>query len=401
METLHRFRNNPAAVRIGNAAWNEALEHQLIDIKVDLDEADRLRARNDHRFVNLCSCAYLGLNIHPAIIEGAIQALRSEGLIDLPIARVRIRLNLLDEFEAEMSSLFRVRIISAVTASAASAGVLPMIASGHLCDDGQPRVMVFDKLCHFSMNLIKPICADETTVLTSPHNDLNFLEDACKKYPRVAYVADGVYSMGGHTPIKELLQLQDRYGLFIFLDDSHSLSVCGEHGEGYIRSSMAEVSPLTIIVASLCKGFGTSGGVIMMGPAAHEPVLARFGGPLAWSQGMSVASIGASMASAKIHRSPELEQLQQKLQENIRLFDSQISTEQHGDGFPVKLVQIGEEAKAVERSRALLERGFYTSAVFFPIVEKNKAGLRVMLRADNRPEDILTFTKAVKEVLGS
>jgi hypothetical protein len=37
--------------------------------------------------------------------------------------------------------------------------------------------------------------------------------------------------------------------------------------------------------------------------------------------------------------------------------------------------------------------------VFFPIVEKGKAGLRVMIRADNRPEDILAFCDAVRDTV--
>lgn len=395
----HRFRNNASAIRYGNQAWEDALAGGLIDIKVRTDEEDRLLDRKGHRFVNLCSCSYLGLDKHPALLEGAIQALQRERVIDLPISRVRICLSILEELETELSSLFRAKVVSAVTASAASAGVLPLLASGHLCDDRQPRVMVFDKNCHFSMNLLKPICADETLVLTSPHNDLNYLEDVCKKYPRVAYVADGVYSMGGHAPIHELLELQERYGLFLFLDDSHSLSLWGEHGEGYARSKMGELSPLTIIVASLCKGFGGSGGIIMMGPERHEPILARFGGPLAWSQGMSVASIGAGLASVRIHRSPELGQLQRKLRDNVDLFDAHLPTRQNANGLPLKLVDIGEESEAVRRSQLLLERGFYTSAVFFPIVERNHAALRVMIRADNRPEDLVAFAAAVREVV--
>jgi 7-keto-8-aminopelargonate synthetase-like enzyme len=398
-QNLHRFRNNASAVRYGNQAWEDALAGGLIDIKVRTSEEDRLMDRKGHRFVNLCSCSYLGLDKHPAVIEGAIQALQRERVIDLPISRVRICLSILEEFEAELSSLFRARVVSAVTASAASAGVLPLLASGHLTEDGQPRVMVFDKHCHFSMNLLKPVCADETLVLTSPHNDLNYLEDVCKKYPRVAYVADGVYSMGGSAPIRELLELQDRYGLFLFLDDSHSLSLWGEHGEGYARSMMGELGPLTIIVASLCKGFGGSGGIIMMGPERYEPILARFGGPLAWSQGMSVAAIGAGLASARIHRSPELGRLQQKLRDNVTVFDEHLPTRHHGNGFPLKLVDIGEESQAVRRSAQLLERGFYTSAVFFPIVERNRAGLRVMIRADNRPEDLVAFAAAVRDVM--
>jgi len=394
---IHRFRNNATAIPDGNHAWNIALEAGLIDIRVDYDTHGRLRRLDGHRFINLCSCSYLGLANHPALLEGAVEAMRTQGAMDLPITRIRLRLNLLEEFEDQLTALMGVRTICAVTCSSATAGVLPLVASGHMCEDGRPRVMVFDKYAHFSMNLIKPICADEALVITAPHNDLNFLEDICKKHERVAYVCDGVYSTGGAAPIKELLSLQDRYGLFLFIDDSHSLSLWGTHGQGHARSHMSEVSPLTVIVASLGKGFGTSGGIVMLGSPRSEPVLARFGGPLAWSQGLNVPSIGASMASIRLHRSPELARLQQSLQRNIALLDELVDTPEKGDGLPLKVIRVGEAEDAVRASAGILERGFYTSAVFFPIVRKGEAGLRIMLRADLTPEDIRGFAAAVHE----
>ncbi|HVR97476.1 MAG TPA: aminotransferase class I/II-fold pyridoxal phosphate-dependent enzyme [Thermoanaerobaculia bacterium] len=396
---LHRFRNNASAIRYGNPAWEEAREHHLIGLRIKVADHDRLVEEGGHTFVNLCSCSYLGLHNHPALLEGAIAALRREKVMDVPISRVRMQLSIIDELESRLSSLFRARSVSAITASAASLAVLPLIASGHL-SDGEPPVMVFDKFCHFSMNIIKPICADETQVLTSPHNDMNFLEDVCKKHPRVAYVADGAYSMGGCAPIEELLELQDRYGLFLYFDDSHSLSVCGERGEGYVRSRIpGDLSPLTVIVASLCKGFGAAGGVIMLGPKEHESILLRWGGPMAWSQKLNTAGAGACLASIDIHESPELGQLQQKLRDNLALFDEQVETEQKGDIFPIRLLVTGAEERATECSGRIFERGFYTSAVFFPIVERGKAGLRVMLRADNRPEDILTFCDVARNTV--
>lgn len=398
MENIHRFRNNEKAIPLGNRGWEEASEHGLIGLRVRAVGDDRLEIENGARFVNLCSCGYLGLQSHPAVLQGAIDALREEGVINTPMSRVRLRLSILEDLEAELSDLFRARTMTALSASAAISGVLPLIASGHL-SDGQPRVMVFDKFCHFSMNHMKPVCADETLVLTAPHNDLNYLEDVCKKHPRVAYVADGVYSMGGAAPVPELLELQDRYGLFLFFDDSHSLSLWGERGEGYVRSYYGELNSQTVIVSSLNKGFGASGGIVMFGAEEHQPILERFGGPLLWSQHLGVPSIGAARASARIHASPELSRLQGQLRDNLALFDREIETDQRGNGLPVKLIRVGPEELAVECSRELLRRGFYASAVFFPVVEHGKAGLRIMIRADNRPEDLLTFCRAVREVL--
>jgi 7-keto-8-aminopelargonate synthetase-like enzyme len=397
---LHRFRNNHKAIGLGDPAWDKAREHHLTDLSIRAAGNDRLALKDGFEFINLSSCSYLGLHGHPAILDGAIEALRNERVLDVPTSRIRIRLTLLDELEAEMEKLWRVRCICGATAGAITSGVLPLLASGHL-GDGKPPVMVFDKYCHFSMNLIKPICGDETEVLTSPHNDLDFIEDACKKYPRVAYVADGVYSLGGAAPVRELMELQDRYGLFLYFDDSHSLSIFGENGEGYVRSLMpGELNPRTVIVVSLCKGFGGSGGVIMLGSRRHEDMVIRWGGPLGWSQKLSTAAMGADLASVRLHQTPELRELQQKMLRNLACFDSLIPTENSGDPFTIRLVHVGDEERVSEISGEIFRRGFYTSPVFFPIVERGRAGLRVMIRADNNPEDVLRFCDAVEELVG-
>ena len=398
---IHRFRNNAKAVEVGNPAWQAAADNGLLDNSVRYVGNDLLERQNDgHRFINMISCSYLGLHSHPWVLEGARAAIDSEQTFALSASRLRIRFSIIDELEAGLSELWRAHCVTAISTAVASSAVLPLISSGHLTDDGEPRVMVFDKFSHFSLNYIKPICADEAPVYTCPHNDLDYLEDMCKKHKRVAYVADGAYSLGGVAPVKELMELQDRYGLLLFFDEAHSLSMYGENGEGIVRAMMPErLNPLTIIVASLGKAYGASGGVIMLGNEKHHDILMRFGGPLAWSKPANAPTIGACLGSMRVHNSPELGQLQQQLRQNAALFDSLISTPQAGLDTPIRLIRTGEDDKAIGLSRQLLERGFYASAVFFPVTPRGEAGLRIMLRADNDPDDIRRLCEAVRELV--
>ncbi len=94
--------------------------------------------------------------------------------------------------------------------------------------------MVFDKNAHFCLNAMKPTVADEAPLTTIRHNDIEALEDLCRKHPLVAYVADGVYSTGGRAPIGEPLRLQEKYGLFLFFDEAHGISTVGERGRGAV-----------------------------------------------------------------------------------------------------------------------------------------------------------------------
>ncbi|GAA2577001.1 aminotransferase class I/II-fold pyridoxal phosphate-dependent enzyme [Dactylosporangium fulvum] len=392
-----RYRNGEKMLRVSDPVWQAAADNGLIGLRVAGTSNNRLVvSETGHEFVSLCSSAYLGLNFHPKVVAGAVESLRQTGTTGLMVSNTRIRHEVLGRLEDELAELFRARVLTGVSCTALTFGILPLLASGHLAPGG-PRVMVFDRFAHLSMAYVKPIVADETTVLTSPHNDLDFLEDVCRKYPSVAYVADGAYSMGGAAALEGLRELQDRYGLFLYLDDSHSLSITGEHGEGFVRSRM-DLNPLTIVVSTLHKGFGANGGIAMLGRPEWFDFMQRHAGPVGWSQNMEVPDVGAALASAEIHRSPELGELQRRLQANIDYFDRRLPTSFAGNGLPVRVIRIGDADRAVAASAELFRRGFYSSAVFFPIVPHGEAGLRVMIRADIGEEQLGRFIDNVKEL---
>ncbi|WP_199746834.1 MULTISPECIES: aminotransferase class I/II-fold pyridoxal phosphate-dependent enzyme [Corallococcus] len=397
----HVHRNNQKMIPASESAWAVAREANMLNIRVEAVGGQNHFREVDtgHEFANLCSCSYLGLNSHPEVLQGGIDALKRAGITGLSMAEFRIRLGLLEELEHQLADLLGGPVLPAVTSSALTAAILPVLGSGHLTDS-EPLVMVFDKFAHFSMAFVKPIVADETKVLNAPHNDMNFLEDVCRKYPRVAYVCDGVYSTGGVTDLQALLTLQEKYGLFLYIDDSHSLSTQGKNGEGYIRSRLREMNDRTLIIASIAKAFGSTGGIAMLGSRKHYDFLYRTG-PMGWSQSLRTAAIGTTMGSIKVHRSPELAKRQEQLRRNIALFDEHIQTEQRGDGLHIKVVEVGEQEKAVKLSRELYKRGFYCSAVFFPIVPVGKAGIRLMLRGDLPTERVQSFIGHLKEVLAT
>lgn len=392
----NRFRNNDTAIGIGNRFWDACETYGLAGIVAEL-EGPQLMTKDGHRFLNFCCCSYLDLDRHPKIIEGAIAALRRYGVLDHCIPRARVQIPALLELEAVLSELFGAQVVSAISASVASAGILPLIASGHLTGGKRP-VMLFDKYCHVSMATAKPICADETEVLTIRHHDLEAIETYCRKHSSVCYVCDGSDSLGGYAPVAELTALQKHYGLHIFYDDSHSLSVYGEWGRGYVRSHLPEIGPRTIIVATLNKAFGTSGAAVMLSGRSHEElrIIERFSGAMSFSQPMNTAAVGASLASAELHMSDELGQLQRRLQENIALFDRLCPTRQSGGEYPIRVIPIAEDA-VIRAGQRVYKAGYYASPVFFPIVPKGQAGLRAMMRAGHTAQDIAGFASAVLE----
>ncbi|MCC8949397.1 aminotransferase class I/II-fold pyridoxal phosphate-dependent enzyme [Bradyrhizobium sp. Arg62] len=335
--------------------------------------------------IDFVRCSYLGLDNHPVIVAGAIKALQS---MHWSCARTELNSDLLGELEETLSEMFCARVLAFSSGMLANLGAMPILASGQLTGGTKP-VVAFDRLAHISLAYHKPMVADQTKVKTIDHNDIDALERLCHENPVVAYVCDGVYSMGGYSPIKELRQLQERYGLFLYIDDAHGMSIFGHQGEGFARSQFPKVlGERTIISASLAKGFGASGGVLMLGTADDEALFRRSSIPYTFSVAPNLAAVGAALGSCEIHRSAELAQRQARLAQRIGLFDSRIATTEQGNPFPIRLISIGSEANAIAIARGLLDCGFYTLVTFFPTSGKGKAGIRVCITAEHEIHDI-------------
>ena len=397
----HRYRNNQHMVPAAEAAWRLSADNGMLDIRVEAASGqNRLRdVRTGHEFMNLSSCSYLGLNSHPAVVAAGIEALREQNITGLAMAEFRIRLDAMRRLEDELSALLRCRVLPAVSCGSISAAVLPMLASGHLTDS-EPMVVIFDRFAHFSLNFVKPVVADETKVITSPHNDMEFLEQVCKTYPRVAYVCEGAYSVGGLGDLAGMRALQERYGLYLYIDDSHALSAQGPHGEGYARSVFTELNDRTMIVASIAKAFGSTGGIAMTGSSRTCDFLYR-SGPLGWSQGLRTAAIGTTLGSIAVHRTPELGVRQRQLARNIEIFDRRMKDRDvRGAGGHIKFVVLGDNDRAVRLATRLYRRGYYCSAMFFPIVAKGQAGVRLMLRGDMTSAMTEEFATVLEDELG-
>ncbi len=390
MKEKHTFSNLKKANSLGAPFWDGARDagvHGQVYLP-------RSRARvllEDGECVNMSSYSYLGLDEHPDICRAAEEQLRSTGVLNSSLSRVRMTLSVLDEAESALSELFDADVGTIGSCASAAWAMLPMLAAG-LLTGGTPPLMVFDQHAHFCMNSMKSVCADETDVMTIRHNDVEALEDLCRRHELVAYIGDSVYSTyGSVAPLADLANLQSRYGLFLFLDDAHGTSVVGRDGRGYALEMLDGINDRMMIITSLNKGFGASGGAIMFGPRSDKSVRRLAignGGPFMWSQRINTAGLGAIIASARLHFGPEIPTRQNALQNNIQLFDKLYEALGRGNGLPVRYIPMSSEEVAIKSSEFLLRRGFYVEPDFFPIVKRGGAGLRVRIRSTMSHADI-------------
>lgn len=390
----HDFSDVKKLRHLSDGYWDSAARLGVHGAVLQAVPGGRLSAPDGRVAVNMSSYSYLGLDESPRIIDAAIAALRSNMVLNSSLSRVRMTLPLLEEAECALGDLFGADVATLNSCSAAAWATLPVLASG-LITDGVAPVMVFDKRAHFCMASLKSLCADETRVETIRHNDVDALADICRKNKRVAYVCDSVYSTGGTlAPLEELFELQEEFGLFLYFDEAHSTSVIGDMGRGYVLDRMGAINDLTMLITSLNKGFGASGGAIVFGPRDDDrkrKIIQRSSGPMMWSQRVNTPALGAIIESAKLHRSEALPELQAKLHSNIALFDGLVRAAGQGNSVPIRYLELGSEADTLETSAYLFDNGFYVEPDFFPIVSRGAAGLRVRIRSSMSTADIEQF----------
>ena len=393
-----RFRNTATMIDAAGANFQAAHYQGIMALYAAPGSGRTVRLMAEDRDItDFVRCSYLGLDNHPAIVAGAQKAVHDAGTLHWSCARTRLNFSILGELEENLSDLFQARVITFTTVLAANMSALPLLASGHLTGGVRPLV-VFDRSAHATLAQHKATVAGETTVETIQHNDMIALEALCRSHPCVAYVCDGVYSMGGSAPLKALRALQERYGLFLYIDDAHGVSLFGENGAGFARSEFTELGDRTIVAASLGKGFGASGGVLMLGTAAQELLFRRFAVAHAFSASLNTAAIGAAEASAAIHRTGELMERQQALRRNLALLDQLLPTRDSTRDLPIRTIRFGDELISVAVARQLLKLGFYTSAIFFPTVARGDAGLRICLTASHTEAQIRDLCMAIEVI---
>ncbi|MBX9597290.1 MAG: aminotransferase class I/II-fold pyridoxal phosphate-dependent enzyme [Burkholderiales bacterium] len=393
------YSNLQKMVSLSTEDWDLGKKYGVIDIVAHEGINGQLVDQHNHSFFNMVSCSYLNLDRHPTVIQGIKDAVEKFPQTNIISSRVRIRSQLLYDTEADLSKYFDATVILGTSCSAVTEGILPLLASGVLTENIKPKV-IFDRLCHFSMNVIKPICADETEVVTCKHNDIEFIENECKNSSCVVYVCDGAYSTGGFALVKELTELQKKYNLYVYYDDSHALSVYGDRGYGYVRSIYPEINKKTIIVYSLAKAFGAgAGGIAMLSKDNNMyAIIQRYAGPLLWSQPISTAVIGAIRGSLQVHKTSEFSEMQARIQNSIIYFDNLIKSDQNGSGVPIRFIVLGEANTALEVAREVYKQGFYVSPLFFPVVAKGRAGLRMMINNSLPQPEFQRFCNIIKEV---
>lgn len=383
-----------------NDTVNQARRKEVIHLQFNGDNwGGNNMQLGEQELVNFGTCGYLGLETHPKLIEGAIDyASRYGTQFSISRAFVTSKQNiLLEERLSEIFGGYKTIVFSSTTLAHIS--VMPIIVDNE-------DAIILDQQAHLSMQTATQLMAPKgvKTELIR-HNNLNMLEEKLialrDKHNKIWYVIDGVYSMYGDiAPFKELNELAKKYPqLHFYVDDAHGIGWYGENGRGCAFEFFNE-NKRTILVSTMAKGFGSTGGIVVFPDFKTYDKVLVFGGPLAFSHPIAPAIIGASMASVGIHLSPEIIELQKSLMLKINLCNSLLDqTDIPTLSFsktPIYFLGTGQPNVGFNLNKRILNEGYYVNLGLFPAVSIKNTGLRFTITNHVSESDIRGFVEALK-----
>ena len=108
--------------------------------------------------------------------------------------------------------------------------------------------------------------------------------------------------------------------------------------------------------------------------------------------------IGSALAVLEKHTSGEVTDRQKDLHKKIKLFGSLIGMS-HQD-FPIFCIDIGSEEKAIIIAESLKSAGFVVPVVFFPVVPRDQAKLRVVIRTSHSDQALRRLATSILDLQG-
>lgn len=353
------------------------------------------------RVVNFGSCSYLGLEFDERLKQGAKEAIDRYGT-QFSESRAYVSLKLYQDLEEAFLKIFDQPIVIVPTTTLGHLSNLPVLVQDE-------DAIIMDHQLHNSVqSSVQPLKARGVYADLIRHNRMDQLEDKIKslrsKFRKIWYMADGVYSMfGDNCPVDDVYALMDKYPeLHAYIDDAHGMSVHGQHGRGYVLKNRY-MHPKLIMATSLAKAFATGGAVMVYPDKESMQRVRNCGAPLLSSGPMQPAVLGAALACAKMHLTPEIYELQEELHDRIRF--TNLMLRKYGIPTPsqpeggVFFVAVSLPKLAFNMVRRMLDAGFYTNIAVFPVVPMKQSGLRFTITRLHTFTQIEEFIATMAEEL--
>jgi 8-amino-7-oxononanoate synthase len=345
--------------------------------------------------IMLASNNYLGLTGDERVMQGARDALTryGTGLTGSRLLNGTTPLHL--ELESQLADWMGSEdAIVFTTGHQANVGTLGTLL------DAKDTVIV-DSADHAS--ILDGVLLSKAKMRPFRHNRMDKLERALERAEQdgggVLVVVDGVFSMEGDVaPLVDIVELCERHGARLMVDEAHGAGVLGARGAGACELLGVE-RRVDLRMGTFSKSLAACGGFVA-GPAEVIDYLRISSRAFLFTASAVPAALGAALAALQVIRSSEGPQLLAEVLDNACYLADGLRALGYRTlaGEPVRIgpepdsptesiatpivpVLVGDDWKAAQLWRALYDRGVFTNCALHPAVPPGGALLRTSVMA--------------------
>jgi 8-amino-7-oxononanoate synthase len=224
------------------------------------------------------------------------------------------------------------------------------------------------------------------------HNDPDSLDKRLTRLKdraaRTLVVIEGLYSVLGDTaPMQEFVEVKEKHGALLMVDEAHSLGVYGEHGRGLVESTGTQ-DRVDFVVGTFSKSLASTGG-FCVSPHQELELFQYASRPYMFTASPCPSVIATTRAALKAMVSrPELktqlwrnaERLYSALKDRNLWLGPEVS--------PVVAIRLEDRGLALNAWQRLLESGVYCNLMLPPAAPEGGSVLRFSLSAAHTDEQV-------------
>ncbi|MCX7165785.1 MAG: 8-amino-7-oxononanoate synthase [Rhodocyclales bacterium] len=348
----------------------------------------RLHDANGRALIDVSSNDYLGLSQHPLLKARAAEWALRHGA-GAPASRLVTGTRDITLAVEEKLAAFKQREAALLFSSGfqANATVIPALANA----DGSGAAIFSDELNHAS--IIHGARAARRPVHVFRHNDLDHLDDLLGRHAgRKLVVTESVFSMDGdRADLPALVQVAERHGALLYVDEAHATGVLGPQGRGL----GAACEGIDVVMGTLGKAFGAFGAYVAGSRPLVDWLVNRCSGFI-FTTALPPPVLGAVDAALDLIPGMDAERaLVASHAQRLRNALAALGISTLESTTQIVPAVIGSEQDALTAARRLEDAGILAVAIRPPTVPSGTSRLRLTLSSSMAEDDLARLFDAV------
>jgi len=363
----------------------QALQENSLYRQLRLVEGEQgpVLSLDGHNVLNFSSNNYLGLANHPALAAAAKDAIDRYGCGSGASRLISGNMSLHEELEDRIAQLKGTEAALVFNSGfQANTGLLSTLV-------GENDVIFSDALNHAS--IIDGCRLSRAKVFVYGHGDLDQLQrglNDAAQHSRKLIVTESVFSMDGdEAPLVEIVNLAEKYGAMVMVDEAHATGVFEPNGAGLV-AKMGLAERVLVQMGTMGKALGGFGAYVAGSKGLRDLLINRCRSFIFTT---SLPPAVMAMGIAAINLIKQEPERRQALRNNCKLLREGLQ----GLGFVLGASQsqilpliIGEATQCMKISEYLLKNGVFAQGIRPPTVPPGTSRLRITLMATHTREHI-------------